>query len=82
MPYRPGLAASERRRAPGAAADMAAGGPWSKSDREEAINDPDLVAAVWDRRSHLGVLAAGGRVVPANLDAGIYRAERSAVTVE
>jgi hypothetical protein len=27
---------------------------------------------------HVGVLAAGGRVAPANLDAGIHRAERSA----
>jgi hypothetical protein len=27
---------------------------------------------------HVGVLAAGGRVAPADLDAGIHRAERSA----
>jgi uncharacterized protein len=36
-----------------------------------AINDPDLVVAAWDRRLHVGVLAAGGRVAPANLDADI-----------
>jgi predicted nucleic acid-binding protein len=30
-----------------------------------AINDPDLVVAVWDRRLHSGVLAAGVRVAPA-----------------
>jgi uncharacterized protein len=42
-----------------------------------AINDPDLVVAVWDRRLHLGVLATGGRVAPANLDAGVHLAERS-----
>lgn len=47
-----------------------------------AINDPDLVVAAWDRRLHVGVLAAGGRVAPSNLDSGTYRAERSAVTVE
>ncbi len=47
-----------------------------------AINDPDLVVAVWGRRLHVSVLAAGGRVAPSNLDAGIYRAERSAVPVE
>ena len=44
-----------------------------------AINDPDLVVAVWGRRLHVGVLAAGGRVAPANLNADIHRAERSAV---
>ena len=43
-----------------------------------AINDPDLVVAVWDRRLHVGVLAAGGRVAPAKLGADIHRAERSA----
>lgn len=43
-----------------------------------AVNDPDLVVAVWDRRLHVGVLAAGGRVAPANLDADIRRAERLA----
>jgi hypothetical protein len=43
-----------------------------------AINDPDLVVAVWDRRLHVGVLAAGGRVARADLDADIHRAERSA----
>lgn len=43
-----------------------------------ALNDPDLVVAVWDRRLHVGVLAAGGRVAPANLDAGIHRTERPA----
>jgi uncharacterized protein len=42
-----------------------------------AINDPDLVVAVWDRRLHVGVLAAGARVAPANLDPDIRRAERS-----
>lgn len=34
-----------------------------------AIDNPDLVVAVWDRRLHAGVLAAGIRVAPANLDA-------------
>jgi hypothetical protein len=43
-----------------------------------AIDDPDLVVAVWDRRLHVGVLAAGLRVAPANLEADIYRAEHSA----
>jgi hypothetical protein len=43
-----------------------------------AANDPDLVVAVWDRRLQTGVLAAGGGVAPANLDADIHRAERSA----
>lgn len=33
-----------------------------------AIGDPDLIIAVWDRRLHDGVRAAGGRVVPARLD--------------
>jgi uncharacterized protein len=33
-----------------------------------AINDPDLVVAVWDRRLHAGVRTAGVRVAPANLD--------------
>lgn len=36
-----------------------------------ALNDPDLVVAVWDRPLHEGVLAAGVRVAPANLDADI-----------
>ncbi|HEY1822967.1 MAG TPA: type II toxin-antitoxin system VapC family toxin [Trebonia sp.] len=43
-----------------------------------AIDNPDLVVAVWDRRLHAGVLAAGLRVAPANLGADIRRAERSA----
>jgi uncharacterized protein len=43
-----------------------------------AIDDPDLVVAVWDRRLHVGVLAAGLRVAPANLEADIHRAEHSA----
>jgi uncharacterized protein len=43
-----------------------------------AINDPDLVVASWDRRLHVGVLAAGVRVAPANLDANIHPAGRSA----
>jgi predicted nucleic acid-binding protein len=30
-----------------------------------AINDPDLVVAVWDRRLHAGALAAGVQVAPA-----------------
>jgi hypothetical protein len=33
---------------------------------------------VRDRRLHVGVLAAGLRVAPANLEADIYRAEHSA----
>ena len=32
-----------------------------------AVNDPDLVVAVWDQRLHSGVLAAGLRVAPAAL---------------
>lgn len=32
-----------------------------------AVNDDDLVVAVWDRRLHGGVLAAGIRVAPAGL---------------
>ena len=47
-------------------------------DHDAGHDDPDVVVAVWDRRLHAGVLAAGGRVAPANLDADIYRAERSA----
>jgi uncharacterized protein len=43
-----------------------------------AVNDPDLVVAVWDRRLHAGMLAAGVRVAPANLDENIHRAERPA----
>jgi predicted nucleic acid-binding protein len=43
-----------------------------------AINDPDLVVAVWDRRLHVGALAAGLRVAPANLDWDIHRGEHSA----
>jgi hypothetical protein len=43
-----------------------------------AINDTDLVVAVWDRRLHVGALAAGLRVAPANLDGDIHRAEHSA----
>jgi uncharacterized protein len=43
-----------------------------------AVNDPDLVVAVWGRRLHAGTLAAGVRVAPANLDANIHRAERPA----
>ena len=35
MSHRPGLAASERRRALGAASDMAVRRPWTQSDREE-----------------------------------------------
>ena len=65
---RAGLAASARNRGAGAVHLASA----------LAINDPDLVVAVWDRRSHVGVLVAGGRVAPANLDADIHRAERSA----
>lgn len=34
-----------------------------------AINDPDLVVAVWGRRLHAGALATGVQVAPANLDA-------------
>jgi uncharacterized protein len=34
-----------------------------------AVNDPDLVVAVWDRRLHAGVRAAGVRVAPADLAA-------------
>ena len=34
-----------------------------------AIDNPDLVVAVWGRGLHAGVLAAGIRVAPANLDA-------------
>jgi uncharacterized protein len=34
-----------------------------------AVNDPDLVVAVWDRRLHAGVLAAGVRVAPADFTA-------------
>ena len=41
-----------------------------------AVNDPDLVVAVWDRRLHAGMRAAGVRVAPANLDANIHPAER------
>lgn len=33
-----------------------------------AISDADLVVAVWDRRLHAGVLAAGVRVAPADLN--------------
>jgi predicted nucleic acid-binding protein len=33
-----------------------------------AVRDPDLVVAVWDRRLHAGIQAAGLRVVPAQLD--------------
>jgi hypothetical protein len=33
-----------------------------------AIEDPDLVVAVWDRRLHAGARAAGVRVAPADLD--------------
>jgi uncharacterized protein len=36
-----------------------------------AIDDLDLVVAVWGRRLHAGVLAAGVRVVPANLTAAV-----------
>jgi hypothetical protein len=43
-----------------------------------AIDDPDLVVAVWDRRLHVGALAAGLRVAPANLDRDIRRGEHSA----
>ena len=32
-----------------------------------AIADSDLIVAVWDRRLHAGVLAAGLRVAPGNL---------------
>jgi uncharacterized protein len=32
-----------------------------------AIDDPDLVVAVWDRRLHAGALASGVQVSPANL---------------
>lgn len=32
------------------------------------IGDPDLVVAVWDRRLHVGALAAGVAVAPAKLD--------------
>ncbi len=34
-----------------------------------AVDDDDLVVAVWDRRLHGGVLASGMRVAPAGLDA-------------
>jgi predicted nucleic acid-binding protein len=33
-----------------------------------AVGDPDLIVAVWDRRLHTGVQAAGCRVAPAKLD--------------
>jgi len=33
-----------------------------------AIGDPDVIVAVWDRRLHAGVSAAGVRVAPAELD--------------
>ena len=33
-----------------------------------AIGDPGLIVAVWDRRLHAGVQAAGFRVAPAQLD--------------
>jgi hypothetical protein len=33
-----------------------------------AIDDPDLVIAVWDRRLHAGALAAGTNVAPAVID--------------
>jgi hypothetical protein len=36
-----------------------------------AVDDVELIVAVWDRRLHAGVLAAGIRVVPADLEAGI-----------
>jgi predicted nucleic acid-binding protein len=35
-----------------------------------AVDDDDLVVAVWDRRLHSGALASGMRVAPAGLDAG------------
>jgi hypothetical protein len=47
------------------------GSPVSAGERSLAVNDSDLVVAVWDRRLHQGVLAAGVRVAPANLDADI-----------
>jgi predicted nucleic acid-binding protein len=34
-----------------------------------AIGDPDIVVAVWDRRLHAGVQAAGVGVAPSRLDA-------------
>jgi predicted nucleic acid-binding protein len=33
-----------------------------------AIDDPELILAVWDRRLHAGAQTAGCRVAPANLD--------------
>jgi uncharacterized protein len=33
-----------------------------------AIGDPELIIAVWDRRLHAGVQAAGCQVAPAQLD--------------
>ncbi|MGV0874148.1 type II toxin-antitoxin system VapC family toxin [Mycolicibacterium sp. XJ879] len=33
-----------------------------------AIDDPELIVAVWDRRLHAGAQAAGCRVAPAQLD--------------
>lgn len=38
-----------------------------------ALSDPDLVVAVWDRRLHAGVLAAGIRVAPASLPTALDR---------
>ena len=41
-----------------------------------AIDDSDLVLAVWDRRLHASALAAGIQVVPADLDADVPRTSR------
>lgn len=38
-----------------------------------AIEDHDLVMAVWDRRLHSGARSAGRRVAPAGLDGGTVR---------
>jgi predicted nucleic acid-binding protein len=43
-----------------------------------AVNDPDLVVAVWDRRLHAGVRTAGVRVAPANLEADLPPSTSSA----
>jgi hypothetical protein len=36
-----------------------------------AVADPDLVVAVWDRRLHAGVAAAGLYLAPASLETGV-----------
>lgn len=42
-----------------------------------AVDDSDLVVAVWDRRLHAGALAAGVGVVPADLGPDIPRDVRA-----